>query len=66
MAKSEKQVRVMHQYVPTGTFALVAFVGAFVYFSHNAQNFGEVLFALVKAFVWPGILLYNVLQVVGA
>ena len=51
---------------PSGWVAMVAFIGAFVYFSHNAHNFADVLWAFVQALVWPGILIYHVLLFVGA
>lgn len=67
MAKSDKAtVNVINRHGPFGFVALVAFIGAFVYFSHDAHNFGAVLWAFVEAIVWPGILVYHVLQLLGA
>jgi hypothetical protein len=49
-----------------GFVMFVAFIGAFTYFSQHANNFGDVLFALVKALVWPGFVVYHGLQMLGA
>lgn len=65
MAK-EDRVKVINQYGPSGFVAFVAWVGAFVYFLQGTKDFGDVLWAFVQACVWPGILVYHVLQSLGA
>ena len=58
--------KVINQHGPLGFVMFVAFIGALVYFSQQATNFGEVLFAFLKALVWPGYLIYHALQALGA
>ncbi|MCA9327575.1 hypothetical protein KDA14_03535 [Candidatus Saccharibacteria bacterium] len=55
----------MYHHAPSGYVMFVAFVGALVYFINQAEGFTQVLFAFVQAAVWPGILLYRILQVLG-
>lgn len=63
---SDKSVKVINQHAPMGATMFIAFVGAFVYFYQFTNNFGDVLFAFIKALVWPGFVVYHVLQVLGA
>lgn len=44
-----------------GVYGL-AFVGALVYFLQNADTFWVGVLGVLKAIVWPAILIYNVLQ----
>ena len=46
---------------PKGIF-FVTYIGAAVYFINQASGFLQVLWALIKAMVWPGIVVYHVLQ----
>jgi hypothetical protein len=59
-------VKVINQHGPFGFVMFVAWVGAFVYFLQGTKDFGHFLWAFVEACVWPGILLYHVLKLVGA
>ena len=64
MSKEHKQnVRIINRHGPYGYVFLVTWIGALVYFMRNAKGLGRILFAIVEAFVWPGILLYHVLLV---
>ena len=36
-------------------------IGALVYFIQHAQSFGDGLMGLLKAIVWPALLIYKVL-----
>jgi len=58
-------VKVINKHGPMGFVLFTAFVGALVYFMQYAHNFGEVLFAFIKAIVWPGFVVYHVLQFLG-
>jgi hypothetical protein len=58
--------KVINRYGPAGFIMFVAFVGAFVYFTRNEHNIGDILIAFVKALVWPGFVIYHVLQLLGA
>jgi len=67
MKKSDNaSVKVINQHGPVGFVLFVAFVGAFVYFLQNTHDFGDVVFAFLKACVWPGFVVYHVLQLLGA
>lgn len=64
MTKSDNApVKIINQHGPVGFVMFVAFVGAFIYFLQYAHNFGEVLLAFIKAIVWPGFVVYYVLQI---
>ncbi len=45
-----------------GFVLFMTFVGAAVYFVSQVDGFWNILVALLKAAVWPAILIYNVLQ----
>ncbi len=47
--------------VSGGTYFL-AFIGAAVYFIQQATSFGDGLLGILKAIVWPAVLLYDVLK----
>lgn len=69
MAKSKKSSLVKSadgNAASSGFFGILAFIGAAVYFVQLADGFGEVLFALLKAIVWPALLVYELLKSVGA
>ena len=67
MAKEEKRkARVMKAQGPASFAMFVAFVGAFVYFARNAHDFVGYLNAFIDAVVWPGILVFHVLQMLHA
>lgn len=67
MTKGGKaSVQVINDHGPAGFVMFVAFVGALVYFSQQAHDLLGFLFAFLEALVWPGILLYHVLQVLRA
>jgi len=59
------KVKVINQ-GPSGFLAFVAFVGAFVYFAQGANDFGDFVWAFLQAIVWPAILVFHVLQTLGA
>jgi len=59
-------VKIINQHGPMGFVMFAAFVGAFIYFSQNAHHFGDILFAFIKALVWPGFVVYHGLQLLGA
>lgn len=40
----------------------IGLIGALVYFLQHSSTFKEVLVAIVKAFIWPGLVAYHVLQ----
>ena len=40
----------------------LGFVGSLVYFVQHAAGFWAVILAIIKAFVWPAMLIYHLLQ----
>ena len=40
----------------------LALIGAAIYFIQHASGFWEVVLAILKAFVWPAILIYKALE----
>ena len=40
----------------------IGFVGALIYFIQHATSFGDGLLGILKAIVWPGLLVYRVLE----
>lgn len=59
-------VKVINDYGPLGWALFVAWAGALVYFVHDAKNFGDVLWGFLESIVWPGIVMYQVLQLLNA
>jgi len=47
--------------VAGGIFGL-AFVGALIYFLKGATGFSAVIWGILKAIVWPAILVYRLLE----
>jgi hypothetical protein len=45
-----------------GFTMFAAFIGAAVYFVNQVDGFWNIILAVLKAAVWPAILVYNVLQ----
>jgi len=40
-------------------------IGAGVYFVQQANGFGEIVVALLKALVWPAFVIYDLLKFLG-
>lgn len=67
MAKSENNfVKVNKRGGSAGFVLFVTFIGAAVYFVNQVDGFWNIVLAVLKAMVWPAILIYNVLQAVSA
>lgn len=50
----------------TGSFYFVGFVGAAIYFVSTATDFWSGVLGLLKAAIWPGFLVFEALQALGA
>lgn len=61
MGKKDKTVKVINE-GPMGFAAFMAYIGAAVYFIDQSSGFFEFIWALLKAIVWPAILIYNSLE----
>lgn len=57
--------KTIYKHAPSGYVMFTAYIGALVYFINNAEGFWQVVFAFFQAAVWPGILLYRTLVVLG-
>lgn len=66
MKSDKSSVKVINRHAPAGFVGFVAFVGAFVYFLQDTKDFGDVIVAFFQALVWPGFVVYHVLQMLGA
>lgn len=63
MAKEEKNfIKIDKKDGPVGFTLFAAFVGAAVYFVNQVDGFWNIIVAVLKAAVWPAILVYNLLQ----
>lgn len=51
---------------PLGAVFFIAFIGAAVYFVQRSDGFFGFIWALIKAAVWPGIVIYKVLILLHA
>jgi len=40
-------------------------IGALVYFIQHATTFGEGVLGVLKALVWPGLVVYKALELLG-
>jgi len=62
-----KRVKVIDRAGPGGAFALLAYIGAAIYFIQQSNGgFWEVILALLQAVVWPVYFIYHVLTLLGA
>lgn len=63
MTKSEKNfIKVDKRGGQQGYAMFMSFIGAAVYFVNQVDGFWNIIVALLKAAVWPAILVFNVLQ----
>ena len=64
MAKDEKNfIKIDNKKDGATGFAMfLSFIGAAVYFVNQVDGFWNIIVALMKAAVWPAILVYNLLQ----
>lgn len=68
MAQTEKNfIKIDRRKEGAAGFTLFAtFIGAAVYFVNQVDGFWNIIVAIIKAMVWPAILIYNVLQFFSA
>lgn len=63
MAKTEKNfIKITSNDGLLNSSLFLTFIGASVYFVNQVDGFWNIVLALLKAAVWPAILIYNVLQ----
>lgn len=56
-----RTVKVIHK-GPAGGILLATYIGAATYFVQQVDGFWNVVFALLKAVVWPGFLIHRVFE----
>lgn len=61
----DKTVKVINDHGPLGYIFFVAWVGALIYFVQHSEGFSGFIMAIIKACVWPGILLHKILSLLG-
>lgn len=62
MAKTEKNfVKVVKEDGSMGFFMFTSFMGALVYFVQQSEGFGGFVLAIIKAIVWPALIVHEVL-----
>ncbi len=54
--------KTMYKHAPSGFAMFVAYIGALVYFINHADGFWQVVAAFFQAIVWPGFVVYHVLE----
>lgn len=65
MSKNEKTIKVINEHGPMGFVLFLAYCGAAVYFVEQSSGFFGFIWALLKAVVWPAILVYNGFEAFG-
>jgi len=66
MTDHSKSVKVINKAGPLGLPALMAYIGAAIYFIQQSNGgFWEVILALLQAIVWPVYFVYHVFQALG-
>ena len=63
--KIKKEVKVVNKYSgggAGGAFYGLGFIGALVYFIQHSTTFVDGLIGLLKAIVWPALLVYKILD----
>ena len=63
MARNENNIiKVDKKDGAMGLTLFVSFIGAAVYFVNQVDGFWNIIGAILKAVIWPAILVYNLLQ----
>jgi len=62
---SKATIKVINDHGPVGFVLFMAYIGAAVYFVHQSVGFWGFIGALLKAVVWPAIILYHSLGLLG-
>lgn len=63
MKHDHSSAKVINQHGPLGFVFFVAYIGAAVYFVQQSSGFWGFIWALIEATVWPGFVVYHVLQI---
>lgn len=60
----EKKKKVVYQ-SSSGMVYCLGFIGAAIYYIQNATGFWNGVYGVLKALVWPAILVFKALEVLG-
>jgi hypothetical protein len=60
-ARKEKRIKTVSQPPGAGFIWFLGFIGAFIYYVQQVDNFGAGVVAFLKAIVWPAFLVYKLL-----
>jgi hypothetical protein len=55
----------MHGNSSGGAVYFFGMIGSALYFIQHATSFGDGVLGILKAIVWPGVLVYRVLEVLN-
>jgi hypothetical protein len=58
----KKEKKTIHNNGMAGGIYGMAFIGAAIYFIQHAATFWMVLLGILKAIIWPVLLIYNLLD----
>ncbi|OGF46087.1 MAG: hypothetical protein A2452_01550 [Candidatus Firestonebacteria bacterium RIFOXYC2_FULL_39_67] len=62
MAKKKEQDKWHHHNGASGGIYGLAFIGALIYFMQRADSFWTVILGILKAIIWPVLVVYNLLK----
>ncbi|HET7528992.1 MAG TPA: hypothetical protein VFJ84_02070 [Candidatus Saccharimonadales bacterium] len=62
MTKNINNTIIVNRAKPAAGIYLMTVVGAAVYFVQNTNGFWNVVWAILKALVWPGFLVHRIFQ----
>ena len=62
---TKKEVKAMCQSGFAGSIYGLGFLGALVYFIKHAGSFWQGLLGIIKAVLWPAVILYKVLELLN-
>jgi hypothetical protein len=61
----DRTVKIMNDHGPMGFVLFMAYVGAAVYFVHQSSGLVGFVWALIKAVVWPAIIVFHVFDILN-
>ncbi|MFH1358575.1 MAG: hypothetical protein ABIH37_01675 [archaeon] len=61
LSKKENKIKCHSPSSCGGCFYFLGFIGAVVYYIQNSTSFGSGVLGILKALVWPAILIYKLL-----
>jgi uncharacterized protein YqhQ len=60
--KQNRKIYSTHQTPGAGFIWFLGFIGAFIYYVQQVDNFGAGVVAFLKALAWPAFLVYKLLS----